>query len=62
MPRSAFEPAIPATKRPQTYALDLAATDIGLRHKGRRKKEIVKQLIFHSLGASTENFNTSRLI
>jgi hypothetical protein len=24
-----FEPAIPATKRPQTYALDRAATGIG---------------------------------
>jgi hypothetical protein len=55
MPRAGFEPAIPATKRPQTYALDLAATDFGLRHKGRRKTGIVKELIFHSLGASTEN-------
>jgi hypothetical protein len=26
MPRAEFEPAIPATKRPQTYALDRAAT------------------------------------
>jgi hypothetical protein len=30
MPRVEFEPAIPATKRPQTYALDRAATGIGL--------------------------------
>jgi hypothetical protein len=29
MPRAEFEPAIPATKRPQTYVLDRAATDIG---------------------------------
>jgi hypothetical protein len=29
MPAAGFEPAIPATKRPQTYALDLAATGIG---------------------------------
>jgi hypothetical protein len=29
MPLMAFEPAIPATKRPQTYALDRAATEIG---------------------------------
>jgi hypothetical protein len=28
MPPAGFEPAIPATKRPQTYALDLAATEI----------------------------------
>jgi hypothetical protein len=29
MPRAGFEPAIPATKRPQTYVLDRAATGIG---------------------------------
>jgi hypothetical protein len=29
MTRAVFEPAIPATKRPQTYALDRAATAIG---------------------------------
>jgi hypothetical protein len=29
MPSAEFEPAIPATKRPQTYALDRAATGIG---------------------------------
>jgi hypothetical protein len=29
MPRAGLEPAIPATKRPQTYALDPAATRIG---------------------------------
>jgi hypothetical protein len=29
MPRAVFEPAIPATKRLQTYALDRAATGIG---------------------------------
>jgi hypothetical protein len=30
MPLAGFEPAIPATKRPQTYFLDRAATEIGL--------------------------------
>jgi hypothetical protein len=30
MPRAVFEPAIPAIKRPQTYALDRAATGIGM--------------------------------
>jgi hypothetical protein len=30
MPRAGFETAIPKTKRPQTYALDSAATGIGL--------------------------------
>jgi hypothetical protein len=29
MPSAGFEPAIPATKLPQTYALDRAATGIG---------------------------------
>jgi hypothetical protein len=29
MPRAGFKPAIPATKQPQTYALDCAATGIG---------------------------------
>jgi hypothetical protein len=29
MPAAGFEPATPATKRPQTYALDRAVTGIG---------------------------------
>jgi hypothetical protein len=29
MPQTQFEPATPATKWPQTYALDRAATGIG---------------------------------
>jgi hypothetical protein len=29
MPSAGFEPAIPASKRPQNYALDRAATGIG---------------------------------
>jgi hypothetical protein len=33
MPRGEFEPAIPATKRPQTYALDREATRIGLKEQ-----------------------------
>jgi hypothetical protein len=28
MPRKEYEPAIPSAKRPQTYALDRAATEI----------------------------------
>jgi hypothetical protein len=28
MPSAGFEPATPATKRPQTYALDRAATEV----------------------------------
>ena len=30
MPTAGFEPAIPASEWPQTYALDHAATGIGL--------------------------------
>ena len=30
MPATGFEPAIPASERPQTHALDRAATGIGL--------------------------------
>jgi hypothetical protein len=35
MPSAGFEPATPATKRPQTYALDRAVTEVGtsLLHK-----------------------------
>jgi hypothetical protein len=29
MPSAVFEPATPTTKRPQTYALDRAATEVG---------------------------------
>jgi hypothetical protein len=32
MPSAEFEPATPATKRPQTYALDRAATEVGLNN------------------------------
>jgi hypothetical protein len=30
MPRAGFEPATPATKQPHTYALDCAASGIGI--------------------------------
>jgi hypothetical protein len=39
MPSAEFEPAIPATKRPQTYALDRTVTEVCLR-KIRDKKEL----------------------
>ena len=31
MPPAGFEPAIPASERPQTHALDHAATGIGIK-------------------------------
>jgi hypothetical protein len=36
VPRAGFEPATPATKRPQTYALDRASTRISSYYSGRR--------------------------
>jgi hypothetical protein len=33
MPSAGFEPATPATKRPQTYALDSAAAEAGFTYK-----------------------------
>jgi hypothetical protein len=42
MPRAGFEPAIPATKRPQTYTLDSEATGIGVQliyYSGRKITE-----------------------
>jgi hypothetical protein len=42
MPSAGFEPAIPATKPPQTYVLDRAATGIG--HGVYKSLEIKIQL------------------
>jgi hypothetical protein len=33
MPSAGFEPTIPPTKQPQTYALDRAATGIGTKNQ-----------------------------
>ena len=33
MPPAGFEPAVPASERPQTHALDRAATGIGVANK-----------------------------
>jgi hypothetical protein len=40
MPRAGFEQAIPATERPQTYALDRAATGIdgGMILAGKKRR------------------------
>jgi hypothetical protein len=38
MPSAGFEPATPATKRPQTYALDRAATEVCKYLLAYRKK------------------------
>jgi hypothetical protein len=41
MPRAGFEPTTPATKRPQTYPLDRAATGIGIIKVIKQEKWIV---------------------
>jgi hypothetical protein len=38
MLRAEFEPATPATKRPQTYVLDFAATGIGTVNDSKAQK------------------------
>jgi hypothetical protein len=40
MPSAGFELAIPASKRPQTHALDLAATGIGIKKYIKQKTRI----------------------
>jgi hypothetical protein len=44
MPSAELEPAIPATKRPQTYALDRAATGIGMRQFRELKWSLCREL------------------
>jgi hypothetical protein len=43
MPSAEFEPLTPATKRPQTYALDRAASEVGGR--------IVKCIKYHQFSS-----------
>jgi hypothetical protein len=47
MPSAGFEPAIPATKRPQTYALERAATGIG------NNLNIFRDITLHKISNST---------
>jgi hypothetical protein len=65
MPRAGFEPAIPATKRPQSYALDRAVTGIGFINKSL-KLIIVKIETFwllwfagHDLGCERREMRTT---
>jgi hypothetical protein len=38
MPSAGFTPATPATKRPQTYALDRAATEVGNNNNNNKSR------------------------
>jgi hypothetical protein len=51
MPPAGFEPATPATERPQTHALDRAATGIGLNTIRDKKHNIL-----------IENLKTNNLV
>jgi hypothetical protein len=46
MPRAGFESVTPETKRPQTYALDGAATGIGLFIISTYKNQICYCFVF----------------
>jgi hypothetical protein len=48
MPQVGFEPAIPTSARPQTYALDPAATGIGILSKNK-ETNIVSVLNFYDV-------------
>jgi len=43
MPPVGFEPAIPASERPQTHALDRAATEIGYASNNIFKENVEKK-------------------
>jgi hypothetical protein len=49
MPSVGFEPTTPATKRPQTYVLDRAATEVGLH-----RLEIYKEPVCRKGGMGEE--------
>jgi hypothetical protein len=48
-----FEPTIPASTLPQTYALDRAATGIGyIQYCGHKKRRLYGECTLHSLRTS----------
>jgi hypothetical protein len=51
MPLAGFEPATPATKRPQTYALDRATTEVGLSQIKNQQMSVDHLLINSELKA-----------
>jgi hypothetical protein len=56
MPSSGFEPATPATKRPQTYALDRAATGIcSVSHYHRGITKIYRLFVLYVCSKSVHN-------
>jgi hypothetical protein len=59
MPSAGFEPAAPATKRPQTYALDRASTEVGTVGLRNLKAEIRVRVLcsFSELGDSVPVFS-----
>jgi hypothetical protein len=58
MPSEGFEPATPATKRSQTYALDRAATGIGKYFVIRQLKAVYpKTLVTDNVIGKRSSFN-----
>jgi hypothetical protein len=51
MPRAGFKPAIPATKRQQTYALDRAATEISIYLVGLNVNLLYMSISVSGVGA-----------
>ena len=47
MPPARFEPAIPASERPQTHALDCAATEIGVGNTDILNTSQAVRLTYH---------------
>jgi hypothetical protein len=56
MPRKGFEPATPATKRPQTYALHCAATGIGILWNIYEGVETVRDYHYYQKMMRVTNF------
>jgi hypothetical protein len=61
MPPAGFEPAVPASKRPQSLALDSSATQIDLLHIIRVNKETRMKFVSH-IHWLQEMINTAQLL
>jgi hypothetical protein len=57
MPPAGFDSAIPVSERPQTHALDRAATGIGYKHNYIHNIEIPKMFINNGIVWQNTHFN-----
>jgi hypothetical protein len=58
MPSAGFEPATPATKQPQTYALDRAATEVGIVSTEQLKDKAVPLRAVKTLGRERKYYSS----